>query len=122
MKDYIILKTGYDIAVKNFLENLKDLPDYDIIKDRILRQQKKYLLGENVYEGNLLKYYDSENKLGYLIVDDIYSLYGVCIFINDKKYKELTERELVFVKKHYHLIWSKNLILKKKLAQNIMEI
>lgn len=106
MDDFIILKTGYDKAINDILENLQDLPNYDIIKDRVLRQQKRYLLNGKEYEGTLLKYYDSENQLGYLIIDDIFELQGVCIFINDKKYKKISEQELVFVKNNYPLIWS----------------
>lgn len=96
MEDYIVLKTGFNTAINNTLDCLQDLPNYDIIKDRILRLQKNYLSQE--YEGTLTKYYDKQNELGYVILDDNKEIKGACIFLKENKYKMLPESELIFVK------------------------
>lgn len=106
MEDYIILRAGYDKAVNDILETLKDMSEYDIIKSRILKKQQQYLLGNREYEGFLYKFYDKDNNLGYIIFDDIYEIKGVCLFIKEGKYKELEEKELIFAKNNNLCIWS----------------
>lgn len=115
MEDYIILKTGFNTAVNEILKNLKDMPNYDILESRIERIKIKYNEG---YKGTIVKFYDEENQLGYTILNDTEGIKGVCIFINDKKYKELAEEELIFVIKNVKQIWQetyldKNIINKK---------
>jgi len=115
MEDYIILRAGYNNAVNEILKELKDMPNYDILESRIERLKIKYNEG---YKGVLAKLYDKENQLGYTILNDTEGIKGVCIFIADKKYKELDEEELVFVIKNVEQIWKetftdKTLINKK---------
>lgn len=104
-KDYIIIKAGYDCAINEILEELKNLPNYDIIKSRILRKQQQHFIGNREYEGFLYKFYEEENQLGYLIFDDIYGIKGVCIFIEEGTYKELEEDELIYAKNNILCIW-----------------
>lgn len=100
MEDFIILNTGYQSAIKESLENLKDLNEYDIIKDRLDRLGDKYRIihDDSKYIGKISKYYDKENDLGYIIFDDIYELKGVMLFVTKKEYKEIEEKELIFIK------------------------
>ena len=100
MEDFIILNTGYQSAIKESLENLKDLNEYDIIKDRLDRLGDKYRIihDDSKYIGKISKYYDKENDLGYIIFDDIYELKGVMLFVTKKEYKEIAEKELIFIK------------------------
>lgn len=107
MEDYIVLKAGYHIAVNEILNSLQNLQDYDIIKDRIMRVQENYEVGKDNYKGNLLKYYDKEKNLGFILFDDIYNLKGVSLLVSEGKYKELEEKELVFVKYTMKPFWNK---------------
>lgn len=106
MEDYIILRAGYDKAINDVLETLKEMPNYDIIKSRVLKKQQQYLLGNCEYEGFLYKCYDKQNNLGYIIFDDIYEIKGVCLFVKEGKYKDLNEEELIFAKNNNICIWS----------------
>lgn len=111
MDEYIILRSGYNQAINDVLEVLDkniyiDIENKDVLKDMILRRQKCYLNGQNEYEGSLYKYHDTVNKIGYIIFDDIYEIKGVCIYIEDGTYKELDEKELLFIKKAFSSIWS----------------
>ena len=107
MEDYIVLKAGYHIAVNEILKSLQNLQDYDIIKDRIMRVQENYEVGKDNYKGTLLKYYDKEKDLGFILFDDIYNLKGVSLLVSEGKYKELEEKELVFVKNTMKPFWNK---------------
>lgn len=100
MEDFFILNSGYQLAIKNSLEILSDLPDIDIIKDRLNRLGDKYRIihDDSKYIGKISKYYDKENDLGYIIFDDIYELKGVMLFVTKKEYKEIDEKELIFIK------------------------
>lgn len=100
MEDFFILNSGYQLAIKNSLEILSDLPDIDIIKDRLDRLGDKYRIihDDSKYIGKISKYYDKENDLGYIIFDDIYELKGVMLFVTKKEYKEIDEKELIFIK------------------------
>lgn len=111
MDEYIILRSGYNQAINDVLEVLDkniyiDIENKNVLKDMILRRQKSYLNGQNEYEGSLYKYHDAVNKIGYIIFDDIYEIKGVCIYIEDGTYKELDEKELLFIKKAFSSIWS----------------
>ncbi len=120
MDEFIILKSGYDKAIIDVLDVLDkniyiDEENKNVLKDMILKRQKLYVVGNTVYEGSLYKYHDKENNLGYILFDDIYELKGVCIFIEEGNYKELNEKELLFIKNNYTSKWSerfqnKNLI------------
>lgn len=100
MEDFIVLNAGYQTAIKDSLEILKDLQDFDIIKDRLLRlsDKERTLKEKNGYLGKILKYYDKENNMGYVIKDDIYNIEGNLLLLDIKRIKKLTEKELVFVK------------------------
>lgn len=107
MEDYIILRAGYNQAVNDILETLKDQIEINpIIKDRILRKQRQYLIGNKEYEGFLYKHYDEEHKIGYILFDDIYELKGICIFIEEGTCKELDEKELLYAKSEFPVIWA----------------
>lgn len=99
MEDFIILNAGYQSAIRESLENLKDLNEYDIIKNRLDRIAERYRISHdnNKYKGVLGKYYDKENDLGYLILNDINHIEGVVLLLSNKKYEILPEEELVFV-------------------------
>ena len=99
MEEYIILRTGYNQAVNDMLETLKDeIETNPVIKDRILRKQRQYLIGNTEYEAFLYKHYDEEHKIGYILFDDIFELKGVAIFIEEGTYKELSEKELLYAR------------------------
>lgn len=100
MEDFIVLNAGYQTAIKDSLEILKDLQDFDIITDRLLRlsDRERTLKEKNGYLGKILKYYDKENNMGYVIKDDIYNIEGNLLLLDIKRIKKLTEKELVFVK------------------------
>lgn len=99
MEEYIILKTGYNQAVNDILEALKDEIEINpVIRDRILRKQRQYLIGNKEYEGFIYKHHDEVNNIGYILFDDIYELKGVAIFIEEGTYKELDEKELLYAR------------------------
>lgn len=107
MEEYIILRAGYNQAVNDMIEALQsEIETNPVIKDRILRRQRQYLIGNTEYEGFLYKYHDEEHNIGYIVFDDIYELKGVAIFIKDGTYKELEEKELIFVKNNNVVRWS----------------
>lgn len=107
MEDYIILRAGYNQAVKDILETLKtESQENPVIKDKILRAQRKYLIGNTEYEGFLYKHYDRENNIGYVLFDDIYELKGFAIFIDEGTCKELDCKELLYARSQYELIWN----------------
>ena len=60
MEDFIILNAGYQSAIRESLENLKDLNEYDIIKNRLDRIAERYRISHdnNKYKGVLGKYYE----------------------------------------------------------------
>lgn len=122
MEDYIIIKAGYDNAVNDILNSLADLPDYDIIKSRILKKQQQYWLKDKEYEGFLYKFYDKENNIGYIIFDDIYKIKGVCLFVKEGKYKELDEKELIFAKNNNVCIWSEKFDNEKTINEKYLQI
>ena len=100
MEDFIVLNAGYQKAIQDSLEILKDLQDFDIITDKLLRlsDRERTLKEKNGYLGKILKYYDKENNMGYIIKDDIYNIEGNLLLLDIKRIKKLTEKELVFVK------------------------
>lgn len=100
MKDFIVWSAGYQQAIKDCLEEIKYLYDSDIIKDRLLRlsDRERTLKEKNGYLGKILKYYDKENNMGYVIKDDIYNIEGDLLLLDIKRIEELPEKELVFVK------------------------
>lgn len=106
MEDYIILRSGYNQAVNDILETLKNEIEVNpVIKDRILRKQRQYLIGNTEYEGFIYKHYDEEHKIGYILFDDIYELKGICIFIEEGTCKELDEKELIYARNEYPVVW-----------------
>lgn len=107
MEDYIVLKTGYNNAINEALEILTDCTDYEIIENRLKRLQRKNEL-KNEYKGTVSKYYDKENKLGFIILDDIYELKGYQILIEDNKYIEIPEKELLYIIKTQEKVWSED--------------
>ena len=46
MDDYIIIRTGYNLAIKEVL----DIVDDDVLKDKILRLQRKHWSNQSGYE------------------------------------------------------------------------
>ena len=107
MEDYIVLKTGYNNAINEALEILTNLKDYDIIEDRLKRLQRKNEL-KNEYKGTVTKYYDKENKIGFIILDDIYELKGYQILLEDNKYIQIPEKELLYIIKTQEKVWSED--------------
>lgn len=111
MEDYIILRAGYNQAIKDIIETLNNNiyisdDDKSVIKDAVLRKQRQYLVGNTEYEGFLYKYYDKENNIGYVLFDDIYELKGFVIFIDEGTCKELDAKELIYARNQYELIWN----------------
>lgn len=100
MEDFIVWSAGYQKAIQDCLEEIKYSYDSDIIKDRLVRlsDREKTLKEKNGYLGKILKYYDKENNMGYVIKDDIYNIEGVLLLLDIKRIEELPEKELVFVK------------------------
>ena len=105
MEDYIILNAGYNTAINDILKKLEDLPDYELIKERILKVKKSHEIGNTKYEGTLYKYYNKNDDLGFILYDDIYTLKGVSLFVTKGEYKELEEKELIFVKNTMKPFW-----------------
>jgi hypothetical protein len=110
MEEYIILRTGYNQAINDILETLNnniyiDEENKRVLKDMILRKQRQYLIGNAEYEGFLYKHYDEQNKIGYILFDDIYELKGVAIFIEDGTCKELPEKELIYARNAFPVVW-----------------
>ena len=100
MKDFIVWSAGYQQAIQDCLEEIKDLYNCDIITDRLVRlsDRERTLKEKNGYLGKILKYYDKENNMGYVIKDDIYNIEGNLLLLDIKRIEKLTEKELVFVK------------------------
>lgn len=108
MDDYIILKSGYNTAIRDVLNTIDnniyiDEENKTVLKQQILKKQSQFFIGNTQYEGTLTKYHDIKNGLGYIIFDDIYELKGVCIFIEKGKYVDLDEKELIFVKDNFEV-------------------
>ena len=100
-KDKIILDAGYDVAINEVLENLKDLKDlpyFEIISDRLERMKWKRRAGE--YEAILTKHYVKDDDVGYIIIDDVNKIRGVMIILSTKEKVELSEYDAIFVKKN----------------------
>ena len=89
------------------MEILTDFTDYEIIENRLKRLQRKNEL-KNEYKGTVSKYYDKENKIGFIILDDIYELKGYQILIEDNKYIEIPEKELLYIIKTQEKVWSED--------------
>lgn len=107
-EDFILFRAGYNRAVFEITNILNNNTNIEVIKDEILRKQRALFAGNEAYEGNLYKYYDKENNLGYILFDDIYELKGVCIFIKEGIYTELPVEELLFAKQNNKLIQSES--------------
>ena len=97
-KDKIILDAGYDVAINEILDNLKDLSNFEIISDRLERIKWKRRAGE--YEAILTKHYTKDDDVGYIIVDDVNKIRGVMVKLNTKEKVELSESDAIFVKKN----------------------
>ena len=99
MEDFFILNAGYQSAIRDALNELQNLNEYDIIKSRLERIAEKHRIShdENKYNGVLGKYYDKEHDLGYVILNDINHIEGALLILSNKKYEKLPEKELVFV-------------------------
>lgn len=97
-KDKIILDAGYDVAINEVLENLKDLPNLEIISDRLERMKWKRRVGE--YEAILTKHYAKDDDVGYIIIDDVNKIRGVMIILSTKEKVDLSESDAIFVKKN----------------------
>lgn len=111
MEDFVILKAGYNEAINEVMEIIDkniyiDEENKKVLKDMILRKQRQHWIGNTEYEGWLYKYYDEQAKIGYILFDDIYELKGVCIFIEEGKYKKIDEKELIFAKNNYKMLAS----------------
>lgn len=106
MEDFIILNTGYQLAISDALDLLSDLNEFDVINDRLNRIAKKYK-NKSEYIGTISKYYDKTTDLGYIIIDDIYKLQGVMLFVSKKEYKKIEEKELIFIKNNMKPFMSK---------------
>ena len=107
MEDYIVLKTGYNNAINDSLEILSDFKNFDIIEDRLNRLKRKNEL-KNEYKGTVYKYYDSKNKIGFIILDDIYEIKGTQILIEENKCVDISETDCIFAKNNTELIWSED--------------
>lgn len=111
--DFIILRSGYDVAI-NDVTNIINNSDIDeinkkIIINKILRKQRLSKFGSNIkFEGYLYKYYDKDNNIGYIIYDNIYEIKGVSIFIDEGNYTEIDEKEIIFVKNNFQIIYSED--------------
>jgi hypothetical protein len=110
MEDVIILRAGYNQAINDIVTIINEMniseDDKNLIRDRISRKQRQYLIGNTKYEGSLYKYYDKQSNIGYILFDDIYELKGVAIFIEEGTYKELDGKELIYARNQYELIRS----------------
>lgn len=107
-QDLIIIRAGYNIAIRDVLDIIDkniylDEDNKIILRNHILKKQSQFLLGNTEYEGSLYKYYDIKNQLGYIIFDDIYELKGVCIFIEEGKYIKIDEKELIHIKNNFEI-------------------
>ena len=52
-QDFIIMKAGYNQAINDILE----LVDDDVLKEKIVRKQKAFLFGNKEYKCIITKYY-----------------------------------------------------------------
>lgn len=112
MEDMIIVRSGYNTAINDVLEILKEETDIDIIKDKILRKQRLFGIDNTVFEGTIYKYYHKESNVGYIIYDSLYDYYGVMILVEEGKYKEINEKELIFVRSNFKMIWHETFVNK----------
>lgn len=99
MEDFVILNTGYQKAINDSLNELKDLNEFDLIKSRLDRISEKFRMchDETKYKGILTKYYDKKNNLGYVILNDINHIEGILLLLSEQKYEILPEKELIFI-------------------------
>lgn len=103
MEDYIVLRSGYNKAINEILDNFKDLPNYNIIKYRLDRLKRSFE-GENTIE--ISKYFNKEANIGYIIYDGPNEFKGVGIDITSSTYTELSEEELIFAIENVEKKWS----------------
>lgn len=120
-EDFLILKAGYNEAINEILEIIDkniylDEENKKVLKDMILRKQRLHWIGNAEYEGFLYKYYDEKSKIGYILFDDIYELKGVCIFVEEGKYKKIDEKELIFARNNYKIIATEKFAQKDLIA------
>ena len=120
-QDFLILKAGYNEAINEVLETIDkniylDEENKKVLKDMILRKQRLHWVGNTEYEGFLYKYYDEKSKIGYILFDDIYELKGVCIFVEEGKYKKIDEKELIFARNNYKIIATEKFTQKDLIA------
>lgn len=104
-KDKIILDAGYDTAINDAIEIVKETQDKDIIIDHL--ERLKWNRRVEHYEGKIMKYYEKGDDVGYLIKDDIFGIEGIMIFIKEKKYMGLPESECVFAKNNFTKVFEK---------------
>ena len=103
MEDYIVLRSGYNKAINEILDNFKDLPNYNIIKYRLDRLKRNFE-GENTIE--ISKYFNKEANIGYIIYDGPNEFKGVGIDIAESTYTELSEEELIFAIENVEKKWN----------------
>lgn len=103
VSNLIIMKSGYSQAVSDF-ENIVDNIPMDetlrlILKDKMKRKQKAFILGDTEYEATIYKYYLKDINMGYVIFDDIYEIKGVLIDLNKTEITEIPEKEILTIRK-----------------------
>lgn len=94
-QDFIIMKAGYNQAINDILE----LVDDDVLKEKILRKQRAFLLGNREYECKISKYYLKQENIGYVIFDDLYELKGICLNLNNNEIINMPEDEIIKTRK-----------------------
>ena len=93
-EDYIILKSGYNQAINDILTIIDD----ESLKEKILKKQKDFLIGNKEYEATIYKYYIKECNMGYVIFEDIYEIKGVLLDLNKNEIIEIPEDEIIKIR------------------------
>lgn len=97
-EDYIILKTGYNMAINDILPYITD--EFD--KNYILRKQAIYNGADKEYKGKQSKYWDKKNDLGYIIFEDVFGTIGYMIDLKTKLPIKIGLDEIKFVQDNLH--------------------
>jgi hypothetical protein len=103
MEDYIVLRSGYNKAINEILDDFKDLPNYNIIKYRLDRLKRNFEENNTIEIG---KYFNKEANIGYIIYESPKELKGIGIDIAESTYTELSEEELIFAIENVEKKWS----------------
>lgn len=93
-EDYIILKSGYNQAINDILTIIDD----ESLKEKILKKQQEFLIGNKEYVAIISKYYIKECNMGYVIFEDIYEIKGVLLDLNKNEIIEIPEDEIVKIR------------------------